>query len=390
MRPRRVAGLLALLGLLAPISGPAAASEVDKSKNVRLIKRFAYRDANGYSEGGTDIDFQGRYVYVARQGPRGGVQILDASRKVPRTVGFVRCPGTQNDVAIVKPGLLALGYHSSGCGLPGMGVRLIDVRNPRRPRLLGQVETPGGSHTITVYPGKPIIYASPGGLPTNGGATEQIIDVSNPRRPKIVNTFRPNASGCHDLTFDIRKRRKIAVCPGMGETQIWDVTKPTKPATIGHIVNPLMFFHHSAAVSPDGRYLVLGDENFAADECVGGPTGAIYVYDLANLIAPTPVSYFGIARGPALVSSPDIDRGAWCTAHLFNFIPGTRTLVSSWYAGGMNVIDLRNPANPTEIAYYAGGGANYWSAYWYDGRIWANDRVRGLDVFTVKGLKAKK
>ena len=32
---------------------------------------------------------------------------------------------------------------------------------------------------------------------------------------------------------------------------------------------------------------------------------------------------------------------------------------------------------------------NYWSAYWYDGRIWANARVRGLDVFTVKGLEEK-
>ena len=33
---------------------------------------------------------------------------------------------------------------------------------------------------------------------------------------------------------------------------------------------------------------------------------------------------------------------------------------------------------------------NYWSAYWYDGKIWANDRVKGLDVFTVKGLKEEK
>jgi hypothetical protein len=33
---------------------------------------------------------------------------------------------------------------------------------------------------------------------------------------------------------------------------------------------------------------------------------------------------------------------------------------------------------------------NYWSAYWYRGQIFANDRVKGLDVFEVKGLRAKK
>ncbi len=65
--------------------------------------------------------------------------------------------------------------------------------------------------------------------------------------------------------------------------------------------------------------------------------------------------------------------------------------MSSWYAGGMNVIDFTNPSQPVEIAHYMGTGddiTNYWSAYWYDGRIWANDRGNGaLDVFEVEGLK---
>lgn len=390
MKLTRVFAVAALAALLSTLGAPVNAAEVEKSKNVKLIKRFKYEKTDSYFDGGTDIDFQGKYVYAAQQGAGGGVHIFDASRKKPREIGFVACPGEQNDVAVVKKGLIALGYHSSSCGVPGKGVRLIDVSNPKKPRFLGQVETPGGSHTITKYPGKPIIYASPGGLPVNGGGVEQIVDVSNPQKPRIVNTFRPNPSGCHDLTFDIRKGRKVAFCPGFGETQIWDVSKPTKPETIGHVPNPLMFFQHSAAVSPDGKYLVLGDENFALDECVGGPAGALYIYDLSNLTAPTPVGYFGIDRGPTPVSSPDIDRSAWCTAHLFNFIPGTRTLVSSWYAAGMNVIDLSDPSNPEEIEYYGGDGVNYWSAYWYDGRIWANDRVRGLDVFKVKGLREKK
>lgn len=391
MKLARVLRVMAIPLLLGLISTPATGAEPEKSDNVKLLKRFEYPGTTGdFFQGGTDIDFSGKYVYAAQQGLAGGIHIYDASKKVPKEVGFVKCPGEQNDVAVVKPGLIAIGYHSSSCGIPGKGVRLVNVKNPKKPKLLGQVELPGGTHTLTVYPGKPIIYASPGGLAVNGGGTQQILDVSNPKKPVVAAELDTNPNGCHDVTFDIRKGRKIAFCPGLTEVQIWDVSDPLAPEGIGHIVNPLTFFPHSAAVSPDGDFVVIGDENFAADECVGGPTGALMIYDLANLAAPTPIGYFGINRGPEPVSSPDVDRAAWCTAHLFNFIPGTRTLVASWYAAGMNVIDLSDPSSPTEIEYYGGDDVNYWSAYWYDGRIWANDRVRGLDVFTVKGLKEGK
>jgi hypothetical protein len=57
----------------------------------------------------------------------------------------------------------------------------------------------------------------------------------------------------------------------------------------------------------------------------------------------------------------------------------------------MNVLDLSDPSAPVEIAHYMRTGeakeiTNYWSAYWYKGRVYANDRVRGLDVFRVQGV----
>lgn len=366
---------------------------VDKSDNVELLAKFAFPNKEGdYFAGGTDLDFQGKYVYAMQQGQNGGIHILDHSGKKPRKVGFFACPGGQNDVAVVKPGLIALGYHNSQCGEPGSGVRLVDVRNPRRPKLLGAVnDLPGGTHTLTVYPGKDIIYASPGGL-ANGGGVEQILDVSNPNKPEVAATFRPNPTGCHDLAFYVTKETQIAACAGLGETQIWDVSDPLAPRTIGHIVNPFTFFDHSVAFTDDGKYMVLGDENFAAHECSGGPTGAVHIYDVSTPQLPVQVGYYGIDRGPAVWTTVAPGRPNWCTAHLFNFIPGTYTLVSSWYASGMNVIDFSNPRNPTEIAHYMedGGTSNYWSAYWYDGRIYANDRVDGVDVFEVKGLKEKR
>src|SRR5688500_5691108 len=269
--------IAALFGLIASALGvPAAAADraIDKTDNVDLVTSIPYT-------GGSDIAFEGKYVYFGQLGEKGGVRILDASGPVPKEIAFIRCPGSQNDVAMVRPGLLALGYHSGNCGgIPGAGVRLIDVSNPHKPKFLSSVELPGGAHTLTVYPGTDIIYASPGGL-ANGGGYEQILDASNPKKLKIAATFRPNPIGCHDLTFARAADgdTMLAFCAGGGEVSIWDVTKELAPVVIAHGFTP-SFFPHAAVPTPDGEYLVMTDEAFAAHDCVGGPTGSVWVFDI--------------------------------------------------------------------------------------------------------------
>lgn len=378
---KRLAAILTTALALTAGSLPASADQADikKSDNVKLVKNFPY-------EGGTDIDFGNGFAYAGKQGNEGGVIIYDTRPRVPKQVGFIPCPGSQNDVAYVKPGLIALGYHSGQCGgLAGAGVRLIDVSNPKAPKYLDSVDLPGGSHTITVYPGEPIIYSSPGGLPVNGGGTEQILDISNPRDIKVVSTYEQNPSGCHDVAFQRIGERMLAFCPGLTEAQIWDVTDPIKPVTIGHAVSP-SFFPHAAVPSPDGKYLVLTDEAFGVHDCMGGPTGSVWVFDISVPEAPVFAGHWGPQRG-AGISSAD---GGWCTAHNLNFIPGTTKAVLSWYSGGTSVIDVDNLLKPVEVAWFQPSDADTWSSYWYDGRIYANDLIRGFDVIQVKGLKEGK
>jgi hypothetical protein len=384
-------GLVALAAAAASIA-PATA-EVDKSANVKRVAHFAFKNKDAdFFQGGTDIDFSGKYVYAMQQGPNGGIHIFKQTKGKPKKVSFFPCPGEQNDIATVKPGLVALGYHSTTCGGPGAGIRLVDVKNPKKPKLLGSVnDLPGGTHTLTTYPGKPIIYASPGGL-ANGNGIEQIIDVSNPKKPKVAATYTPQQIGCHDLSFRITKSEKLAFCAGAGEAQIWDVSNPLKPTTIAHVAVPAQF-PHSVATTFDGKYMIIGDEAIAGNDCVGGPTGSLWVYDISVRQAPILVGTHSVPRGQLPVGSSNYNRNTWCTAHLFNFIPGTYTLVSSWYSAGISVIDFSNPSLPQEVAHYMGTEddiTNYWSAYWYKGQIFANDRVKGLDVFEVKGLKEKK
>ena len=388
------AALIGALALMVALPVVAYAA-IDKSDNVRLIRHIPFKggpeEAMG-GEGATDIDFRGRYVYAAQQGATaGGVHIINHAANPPKRVGFVSCPATQNDVAVVKKGLIALGFHSGQCAgiAGGGGVRLIDVSDPKNGKILGFVPTPEGSHTITAYPGGRYIYASPGGT-ANGDSVEQIIDVSRPNKPKIVGTFGPAdggpAAGCHDMNFHFQGDGKYGICTGAGQVQIWDVRDPIAPVVIGQVENPSFFLNHTADVSDDGALLIISDETEAQD-CVGGPDGAYWAYDFTIPQTPAPLGYYKIKRGPQPVGS---DRPSWCTSHNFNFIPGTHKIVASWYAAGMNVIDWADPMNPQEIAYYYGDGedaANYWSAYWFDGRIYATDRVKGLDIFKVKGLR---
>ena len=418
---RRLLAILAALLLvpsLAAGASPQAGEVVEDRKDIERVFSDSYGNptASGttpFFASGTDLAFDGNYVYAAEQAgtgdTAGGVHIYDVTNPdAPVKVGFVNCPGSQNDVAVVEPGIIALAYHSetgptcsstwepTGGPAKTAGVRLFDVSDPAEPRALGvSPALPGGTHTLTVHPSGDYIYASPGGI-ANGGGVQQILDVSDREGPFPVSTFKPNEAGCHDFEFftSANGEKSMGVCAGLTESQIWDLTDPLKPQIISHIVNPLIQFHHSAMVTDDGKTLVIGDEAIGANECKGGQTGAMYSYDISNPELPLPKGYFGINRShqDAPVNSstagrPGSGRDTWCTAHIFNFIPGTSIMVAVWYSGGLNVIDWSNPASPRELAHYRTTGenlysdvTNYWSGYWHNGRLYANDRVRGFDA----------
>jgi hypothetical protein len=67
-------------------------------------------------------------------------------------------------------------------------------------------------------------------------------------------------------------------------------------------------------------------------------------------------------------------------------------MVQAWYQGGISVFDFTDPAHPQEIAFFDRGPLDaknlylggYWSAYWYNGRIYGSEIVRGLDIFKLK------
>ena len=401
MRSLRICAGLALLAALAAVP-TASAAEVNKSKNLSVLAHVKY-------EGGSHLTFGGGYAYAGEWDGRGerpgkgGIHIIDVSGK-PREVGFFKCPSNDTDIAYIKPGLITLGHMAAECnpfesGEDDAGLVTVDVRNPKRPRQLGAVNLASGrqAHSITRYPGKPLVYINAGGLPTNGGMWTHMIDVSNPKKPKIVGEFRPPAppTGCHDFSFHFDKRGKFGFCTGLQGTQIWDVSDPLKPSVVTTIYNPLIQFSHYAVASEDGKLLVINDENITANECVeqDSPTGAIWVYDISDIENPQELSYFSPKRGDtgspfgSFWFSDEVGdsgpKGKTCTSHDFNWVDN-RTVVVPWYTGGFNVISLKDPSSPKEIAYYQPEGTDMWSAHFYRGKIYTNDTARGFEAFKLK------
>jgi hypothetical protein len=80
-----------------------------------------------------------------------------------------------------------------------------------------------------------------------------------------------------------------------------------------------------------------------------------------------------------------------CVAHNGSLIPvpGRDIEVQSWYQGGISVMDFTDADHPVEIAYFDRGPIDpqmlvlggHWSAYWYNGHIYASEIARGLDIF---------
>ena len=388
--------LLAAMG--ASVSAQEA--EVDKSDNVTMLKQIKYT-------GGTELASKGNFLYAGEfngrdnrnQNPKkGGIRIFKLSDGgAPTQVGFLRCPGNDNDVEVINKNLIVVAFHNNVCLESGAdGMLVVDVSNKRQPKVIGKLELPSGgsAHTLNPYPGGKYVYINPGGLPSNGGGIEYVVDISNPRKPKIASQFGPeegnHPSGCHDMAFSFKNDRKLGFCPGYQHVSIWDVSDPLTPVVIGRIANPAIQFDHFALPSPDGNLLAIDDEAFAAHECSSGqsPTGRVWIYDITDPTLPIMQSSFAPPRGG---DSTDLGTypgwiESWCLSHGLHWKRASNDLAVTWFTGGISVLNLDDPTTPEEVAYYMAPTSATYSVLWKRGRLYTNDTYRGLETFDISGL----
>lgn len=361
---------------------------------------------------------------LAVAGDYRGLRVLDVSDpNAPAVLSDFTCSGGQGDVSIW--GNLVFRsidtaqttdecQGSQDTQVPGFeGIRIIDISNPHAPSFVKGIATDCGSHTHTLIPDltrdRVLLYVSsyplagpfgrtPYGtncrrLKNNGQQGHSKISIiavplAEPERARVIaeplielsDFSAPGLRGCHDITVFLELQIAAAAC--LSEGQIWDISSPLRPVTLNRIFNDDIAFWHGAAFSWDGRYVAFGDEKFPLDCGPEDPdtAGAIWFHEVAN--PATPLGHFQIPRP---------QHGHDCTAHNFNVIPGLDRyiLVTAAYAAGTSVVDFTDPTRPREIAYYDAEPTHTWSSYWYNGRVYANDVERGVDIFKINARSTR-
>ena len=333
------------------------------------------------------------------------------------------------------------------CGLQGIsedvsaerfrGIRIFDISDLTRPMQVGAVQTCRGSHTHSVVAGpgddgKIIVYnsgtssvreedelegcvdESPGDdrtalfridiveIPVDDPAKARIVDsptvFADPETGVLAGLWRGGDHGddtqetyrtdqCHDIT--VFPERKIAAGACSGNGILFDISDPLKPQRIDEVVDQGFAYWHSATFNNDGTKVIY------TDEWGGGMRPRCRAYDPLDWGAD---AIYDIvdgqleARGYYKMPAPQVDQEN-CVAHNGSIIPvpGRDIFVQAWYQGGISVIDFTDSARPVEIAFFDRGPLDaedlilggFWSAYWYGGRIYGTEIVRGLDVLAL-------
>ncbi len=333
------------------------------------------------------------------------------------------------------------------CGLEGVsddvsaerfrGIRILDISDLTRPVQVGAVQTCRGSHTHSVIAGpgedgKIIVYnsgtasvreqeemescydESPGDVRTALFRIDVIeIPVDDPSKARIVDSpavFADPETGvlaglwrggdhgdktqetsqtdqCHDITAYPDIGIAAGACSGNGI--IFDISDPRKPKRIDAVVDKGFAYWHSATFNNDGTKVLFTDEwgGGSRPRCrTYDPLtwGADAIYDIVD----GKLEFRSYFKMPA----PQVEQEN-CVAHNGSIVPvpGRDIFVQAWYQGGISVIDFTDSANPVEVAYFDRGPIDaeklvlggFWSTYWYHGRIYGTEIVRGLDVLAL-------
>jgi len=316
------------------------------------------------------------------------------------------------------------------------GVRIFDISDIRNPKQVAAIQTCRGSHTHTLVldpndKDNVYIYVSgtsfvrqkeelegcSGDAPDKDPNTALFrievikVPVAAPQEAKIVSSPRvfidprtgalnglnnggshdkgaekpADTNQCHDITVYSAIGLAAGACSGNGI--LLDVKDPVHPKRLDAVNDPNYSYWHSASFSNDGSKVVFTDEWGGGLGARCRPTdpnkwGADAIFNLKD----DKLSLAGYYKLPA--AQGDTEN---CVAHNGSLVPvpGRDIEVQSWYQGGISVMDFTDPAHPFEIAYFDRGPIDPkmlvlggdWSAYWYNGAIYASEIARGLDIF---------
>ncbi|MGP4028279.1 LVIVD repeat-containing protein [Actinomadura sp. 3N407] len=354
---------------------------------------------------------------------------VTADPRVPKLVGQLSMPGmweTEDTDFDPKRKIIYLSRDPRAFGgdtrTGESGIYVVDASKPETLRQITYVKVPAGHTTTCVNDCRYLWTGGPAKadwMPEDwGGRPVWVTDVRDPAKPKVykkpIDTGRND--GKTDYTHDIQvDSNGVAWASGRGGVRGYHtrgrhydpVEKRWRRATaydpvpyagggLDEATTNSAFMHNS--------YRAVGrTRNQAADPRRWGNGKLLYVTEetfsegCANDGLLVIASLKGSYDGEGWRSTPDDPFrlrtiGTWgvagkegsdpestdCSAHYFDVRDGV--IVQSFYAQGTRFLDVRDPTNPRQVAYYRPADASSWQPYWHGRYVYVADNNRGIDV----------
>lgn len=335
------------------------------NNNMYLVKNLNTRPGTGSQR------YSACWGYVAPNGREyailgcyGGTQIVDITDSANiREVGWVpttNAASSSNNWREMKP----IGHYLYvGSEVANSGIQIIDLQYlPDSVSYKGKFQTGtlSSSHTITTD--GTFLYVN--GTNTsfnNQGIT--IFSVANPIAPVQIGAWTT------EYVHDSRVINDTIYASNIysGYLTIINATNKANPVTVRRFQTTPNPFTHNSARTTDGRYVLTTDET-------SSPNGKLKIWNVENLNNITFVrNWLPTNISTAIVHNVEIYGRYALIAH---------------YTAGVRLLDIADPTNPVEVAWYdtypTNNNSNFngcWGVYMFpSGKIIASDMTTGLYV----------
>ena len=404
----------------------------------RNIRRLGHLDIPG----GGQVVVQDGYAFVGHMKPPMGTSIIDIREPAnPRVVSHVEPPDewshthkvrVAGDLMITNvemdrrhflrkgekiPALREKGLDVAGIaaelgvkaedipvleeanerGYTSGGFRVWDISEKTAPKLLSYVRTHGfGVHRFDMDEKYAYISTEMEGYLGN---ILVIYDLADPTAPKEVSRWHmpgqhleggetPTWVGdSNRLHHAMRVGDELWAAVWHAGLRVLDASDITKPTVKGSYIWPKAIPEPTHTVMPldqpinSRRYAIAIDEEH--DHLPGRLHGFLWVLDVTDMGNIEPVAAWDLTeRSCPWVGQPGVRFGA----HQFREKLDSTLVYATWFAGGLRVLDLKDPFLPVEIAHYMpepGKGGPPQSNdvdVGEDGLIYLLDRVNGFDI----------
>jgi hypothetical protein len=384
-----------------------AATSVHASQNIRHLSRMEL-------PGGGQIAIQGNYAYVGHQNGPEGTTILDISDpRKPRIVSRLMVPNElthTHKARVVGDLMFTNSEHQPGSGrrneFVDAGFRIYHVKDRTNPKLITFVKTYGkGVHRFDVDERYAYISTEMEGFVGN---ILVIYDLGNPSWPVEISRWwmqgqnvaggeaaHPKAAE-HRLHHAMRSGSEMyAGCWASG-IAIVDVSDIGRPRTLSHTqydpprpepTHTFLKVPHPIA----GRRIAVSTEEERPQRGpdTGKPHAALRTWDVTDPTAPKLLHTYEVPDDASPYHGSKFRFGAH---QLREQVDKDGMLYVTWFAAGLRIIDINDPANPKEKGYIVpkpgdGQMAPLTNDVAMDDRglIYFTDKACGLDVIEFRG-----